>query len=80
MSIRTTYKDSEFGRRLIDMDRRVQRDLDDLESLRSDLPHLKTQIDADPDYTAQQKTDAKAEVDAVISSAVQRIKDFAASI
>lgn len=80
MSIRQGYKDSAYGRQLIDMDARVTRDLDDLERLRTELPHLKTQIDADPDYTTEEKDDRKAEVDAVISSAVQRIKDFAATL
>lgn len=77
MSIRATYKSATYGQKLIDLERRGQRAIDELESLRTELPHLKSQIDADPDYTQEQKTNAKAEVDTAIGGLVQQIKDFA---
>lgn len=77
MSIRTAYKDSTFGGQLIGLDARGTRAINELEALRTELPHLKSQIDADPDYTTQEKTAAKAEVDAVIVDLVGRIKAFA---
>lgn len=72
MSIRATFKSATYGQKLIELEARGQRAIDELESLRTELPHMKTQIDADPDYTPEQKAAAKAEVDAVISGARDR--------
>jgi len=77
MGIRTAYKDATFGERLIQLDARGTRAINELDNLRTELPHLKTQIAADADYTQAEKDAANAEVDAVIAALMQRIKDFA---
>ena len=80
MSIRHTYKSAEHGGKLVSLQKRGQRAINTLNDLRTELPHLKSQIDADADFTAAEKTAAKAEVDAVIANLVQQIKDFAAGL
>lgn len=80
MSIRSTYKSATYGEKLVGLEARGQRAIDELTKLRDELPHLKTQIDADADYSLEEKAAAKSEVDTAISGLVAQIKAFAAGL
>ena len=77
MSIKRTSILAEYGDDLRAQSNRGQRAIDTLNALQSSLPNLKTAIGNDAELTAQDKTDAQAEVDAVITSLVTQIKNFA---
>lgn len=80
MSIRSTYKSATYGEKLVSLEARGQRAIDELTKLRDELPHLKTQIDADADYSLEEKAAAKGEVDTAISGLVAQIKAFASGL
>lgn len=80
MGIKSIAKRAQYGERLLTLEDEGERALGQLEGLRSMLPALRAAIVADEDMTSQEKSDATAEVDAVIVELVSKVKAFAASL
>jgi len=80
MAIKSISKQAKYGDELLTYAGQGERAINTLNQLRTSLPGLKTTIGNDGDLSADEKTAAQAEVDAVIAKLVQDIKDFAAGL